>query len=95
LEDETIKTINFDLIAKCYIGSQDAQSAVRAFRILRKQTFFHNIDKGEYVVWADCGKHFRNSLFVGYLFKELRESNIHGNYYLNFILTEFKQLINL
>ena len=31
-----------------------------------------------YIIWADCGKHFRNKDICGYLFKELREENIHG-----------------
>ncbi len=37
--ENNIQTVNFDLISKCYKGSQDAQSAVRAFRILREQDF--------------------------------------------------------
>ena len=78
MENELVKTVNFDLISKCYKGSQSSHSAVRAFRILRKQDFFKKIDKNEYVVWADCGKHFRCSLFVGYLFTELKNSNIQG-----------------
>jgi len=76
--ENNIQTVNFDLISKCYKGSQDAQSAVRAFRILREQDFFKKIDKTEYVVWCDCGKHFRNGLFVGYLFRELRQYGIRG-----------------
>ena len=51
---------------------------MRAFRILREQEFFKKIDTTEYVVWCDCGKHFRNGLFVGYLFRELRQYGIHG-----------------
>ncbi len=79
MEAEVIKTINFDLISKCFKGSQDAQSVVRAFRILREQDFFKKIDKSDYVVWCDCGKHFRNGLFIGYLFNELKELDINGN----------------
>jgi len=54
---------------------------------MRMQDFFKKIDsidsnfgleKKELVVWCDCGKHFRNSLFIGYLFKELKALNIHG-----------------
>jgi hypothetical protein len=85
LEDETVKTINFDMISKCYKGSQDARSVVRAFRILRNQEFFKKIEQGEYVVWADCGKHFRNSLFIGYLFKEMRDFEKHGNLHFNYL----------
>lgn len=78
LANEQIKTINFDLITKCYKGSQDAESAVRAFRALRHQDFFKKIETKEYVIWADCGKHFRNKRFVGFLFNELKMHEIKG-----------------
>ena len=66
------------MISKCYKGSQDAESAVRAFRVLRNQDFFKKIEKKEYIIWADCGKHFRNKLFVGYLFNTLKFDEIKG-----------------
>jgi hypothetical protein len=91
LENETIETVNFDYISKCYAGSQDAHAVVRAFRILRNQLFFKNIEQDDYVIWADCGTHFRNSLIMGYLFKELKNSNKHGNtFILIFVLTNLK-----
>lgn len=78
--EEKIKIINFDIIASD--GSQDAQAAVRGFRLLRRREFFKEIDKrdtiSEYIVWMDCGRHFRNSLVVGYLFRELAEEGIRG-----------------
>ncbi len=82
VENESVKNINFDVISKCYKGSQDSYSVIRAFRILRNQEFFKKIDQNEYVIWTDCGKHFRNGLFVGFLFKELKCSNIHGKIFL-------------
>jgi len=58
-------------------------SVVRAFRILRSQKFFKEIEyfkdeQKELVVWCDCGTHFRNGLLMGYFFKELKSLNIHG-----------------
>ncbi len=77
MEENAIKTVNFDIISTDL--QQGARSAVRGFRILRKQAFFKNIEKQDYIVWADCGKHFRNKEFVGYLLLELAEENIRGN----------------
>ena len=49
---------------------------------MRQQEFFKKIDTKSYNVWTDCGKHFRNSEFLGYLFKELSECNrINGKYF--------------
>ena len=42
------------------------------------QQFFQEIEKDEYIVWSDCGKHFRNNEFVGYLLLELAESKKKG-----------------
>ena len=55
---------------------EDAASVVRALRLLRSMEFFKEIDKKNYIIWCDCGKHFRNSLVMGYIFKELKESRI-------------------
>jgi hypothetical protein len=46
--------------------------------ILRNQEFFKSIDQADYIVWADCGPHFRNKTFLGYLLLELRSSKIKG-----------------
>ena len=60
-----IKSINFDIISSEL--SQYASAAVRRFRISRSQEFFKKIDKKNYTIWADCGKHFRNNELIGYL----------------------------
>ena len=44
-EGEAIHTVNFDVISNSYKGSQDALSVVRAFRILRDQSFFKIIEQ--------------------------------------------------
>ncbi len=43
--------------------------------------FFKRIIAKEYVVWADCGKHFRNNQFVGYLLLEVANDNIAGKFF--------------
>lgn len=77
VEDNQVKTTNFNIISENL--SQNAESVIRAFRILRSQTFFRSIDQKDYIIWADCGKHFRNKLLIGYLFKELQREKINGN----------------
>ena len=47
--------------------NQDAHAVVRGLRFLRQQSFFKNIEKKEYVIWCDAGKHFRNNEILGYL----------------------------
>ena len=48
---------------------------------MRAQDWFKNIDQKEYIIWADCGKHFRNKTLLGYLLCELAtENKIHGEY---------------
>lgn len=45
---------------------------VRGFRFLRQQNFFKmHANIKDYIVWMDCGKHFRNNIVLGYLLKEL------------------------
>ena len=62
--------------------NQDAFSVVRAFRLLRNQDFFKVIDQKNFIIWSDCGKHFRCAEFISFLMKELSQSQIHVN--LNF-----------
>lgn len=76
-----IETINFDIISNSN-DKQDALSTLRGFRILRSQEFFKKIDTKDYKIWADCGKHFRNCIVMGYLFKELKMEKIHGKFIL-------------
>ena len=58
--------------------NQDAHAVVRGLRFLREQTFFKEIDKKEYFVWCDAGKHFRNNELLGYFLIELAREKIHG-----------------
>ena len=30
-----------------------------AFRFIRKQEIFKKIEQKKYIIWVDCGKHFR------------------------------------
>lgn len=53
-------------------------ATVRGFRFLREQEFFKRIEEIDYIVWADCGNHFRNLTFIGYLLKELGREGITG-----------------
>lgn len=75
IEDQ-IKLINFDLIS-CDLN-QDAHAVVRGLRLLREQNFFKTIEKNEYIVWCDAGKHFRNNEVLGYFLLELAREKIHG-----------------
>ena len=76
VQNDKIKVINFNIISSNL--DQDANAAVNGFRLLRMQSFFQSIEKNDYIVWADCGKHFRNNEFVGYLLLELADLNKHG-----------------
>lgn len=82
-----IQSINFTIISSDM--TEDARSVIRGFRILRKQEFFMNIEKPNFIIWMDCGKHFRNCEVVGYLLNELAEEKIHGNltFLIKFLLT--------
>jgi hypothetical protein len=87
-DDDQIKVINFDLISDASNNddkTQDMAAAVRGFRILRKQEFFKRIEKNNFIVWTDCGKHFRNREIMGYFFIELRNIGINGDEMLCFI----------
>ncbi len=75
-QNDKIKLINFDLITSDTV--QDGFAAVRGIRMLREQDFFKQIEQKEYIFWADCGKHFRNNEFLGYLFRELSQQKIYG-----------------
>lgn len=68
--------INFDIISSDL--TEDARAVVRGFRLLRAQQFFKEIEKNSYIVWMDCGKHFRNSEVIGYLLKDLAREKTHG-----------------
>jgi hypothetical protein len=76
-DDKEINCINFDIISSDL--SEDSYATVRGLRYLRQQEFFKKIEErfknGEinYIIWTDCGKHFRNQNVMGYFFKELKE----------------------
>ena len=80
----------------------DAFSVVRAFRFLRNQNFFKLIDKKHYVIWTDCGTHFRSKEAFAYFLKELPSEGLtvdlnffaekHGiyfRYFLQYLYTVF------
>ncbi len=70
-ENDVIQLINVDIVTKM---SNSALSVVKCLRFLRSQSFFKLIDKRNYVIWADCGSHFRNNELAHYFFKELFEN---------------------
>jgi hypothetical protein len=76
VQNNEIKEINFNLISSNL--EQDGLAAVRGFRKLREQEFFKTVDTKDYIVWSDCGPSFRNQVFLGYLFLELKSQNIKG-----------------
>lgn len=76
VKENKTQLINFDIISSDL--NEDARSVVRGFRLLREQNFFKTIDKKSYIIWMDCGKHFRNNEVIGYLLKELSLHGIQG-----------------
>jgi hypothetical protein len=76
VQNNEIKEINFNLISSNL--EQDGLAAVRGFRKLREQEFFKTVDTKDYIVWSDCGPSFRNQVFLGNLFLELKSQNIKG-----------------
>lgn len=59
---------------------QNAEATIRGFRLLREQEFFKKITRGinTYIIWADCGKHFKCNQVVSYFMEELALEKIHG-----------------
>ncbi len=75
--ENRIDNIRYDLISdNSKTFSTDSISVIRAFRYLRTREFFKKIDTFNYVIWCDCGTHFRNSQILSYFFSELRSQNI-------------------
>jgi hypothetical protein len=70
--------INFDIISSDL--SQGGQAVIRGFKTLRKQLFFQQIEvsRKDFIIWCDCGPHFRNKELIGYLLLNLSEENIPG-----------------
>lgn len=77
-EKNKIKCINFDIIS--HDLETDAYAAIRGFEILQNQEFFKEVFKNDWIIWADCGTHFRNNDLVSYLLKHLLSKHIYGKY---------------
>ena len=58
--------------------NQDAHAVIKGLRLIRQQEFFKVIDKKEYIVLCDAGKHFRNNEVLGYFLRELSIEKING-----------------
>ena len=74
---DEIKNINVDIVSEM---STTGLCAVQCLKFLREQQFFKDIDKAEYIVWCDAGKHFRINEVLGYFLKELAIERINGEY---------------
>lgn len=70
--------INFDIISNDL--KEGANESVRGFTVLREQKFFVDLEKKskDWIIWMDCGKHFRNDTVMSYLLGSLAEDNING-----------------
>lgn len=77
--DDQIDCINVDIV---YDGSQEAVNVIRCFRFLRQQSFFQEIEKKNYILWSDAGKHFKCAELTYYFLYELAAEKINVN--LNF-----------
>ena len=66
-----VKCIHFDFISDVDC-KQDAAKAVVGFKFLRETAQFKAIEKDNYIIWSDCGGHFRCAEFISYLFDDLR-----------------------
>ena len=67
--------INFDKITN-NDDPHDSATVVRALKLLRKHEFFKEIEQKNYIIWAYCGKHFRNCQVVSYLFGDLSKEKM-------------------
>ena len=78
----SVRCKHFDFVSEVDC-KQHASKAIHGFRYLREQIPFKEIEKSNYIIWADCGPHFRCSEFVYFLFDELsKKEKLHIN--LNF-----------
>lgn len=82
-ENNEPSCVNFDLVSADLTENSD--TTVCGFRFLREHPFFKEEIEAKFQgralnfnIWADCGKHFKNQLVLGYLFNELKEENIQG-----------------
>ena len=69
LEDGIIKKVYVDILADN--GAQTASAVIQSLNFIKSQNFFRRIDKDNYIVWADCGNHFRCYELLHYFLIEL------------------------
>lgn len=74
VDSGTIKCLNMDLVLNS--ASETSFVAVTAFRHIRNQNIFKKIDKKQYIIWTDCGPHFRSNEFADFLFTDLKNDGI-------------------
>jgi hypothetical protein len=79
VEENEVKTINFDIIS--HELKENSISVIRGFEYLRAHECFEKFQKiTDWIVWMDCGKHFRNKRVMGYLLTELSSERNLQNY---------------
>ena len=77
-----IRCKHFDFVSEVDC-KQDAHKAITGFRFMRQLQQFKEIQKSKYIIWADCGPHFRSSEFISYIYDDLCKEQ-HININLNF-----------
>jgi hypothetical protein len=76
-----VNCMNIDVISDH--EGQTASDMIRAFKHVMELPSFKNVDESEYLIWTDCGKQFRSSEFLYFLFNDLAEKNkrVNLNYF--------------
>ena len=69
LEQDEIKKIYIDIVSDHL--DQNTSSVIRSLEFILRQPFFRMIDKQNYIIWADCGPHFRSFQLLHYFFVDL------------------------
>lgn len=69
LDKDEIKKVYIDIVSDHL--DQNTSSVIRSLEFLQKQAFFKTIDKKNYIIWADCGPHFRSYQLLHYFFVEM------------------------
>ena len=70
LTKNQVELMNVDLISKAD-SFQTAQKAISGLRFLRQQGMFQG--KNKYILWCDCGPHFRCGEFMYFVFDYLNK----------------------
>ena len=55
--NNNIQCLHMDVVFE-HAGTK-AKDVIHAFKFIRQQTQFKNIEKTNYIIWTDCGPHFR------------------------------------